>query len=375
MGLTGCYEDLADLVRVHNPDMVVLTETKLTQKGERKASYIRHVLRNHLLFLGSTGASNRMGERQGAAGVILAIRRDKVIDKVHDIPSHLRQYVKMVDIALTRQAASLTLVGVYAPSGDANTRTQIYQFIDQQAGHKNTIMVGDWNAVTHPQDRTGHTQLGEDKQHQRWIQAGHFQMSRNRTHTHHYAQGTGSSRIDDVLVTTDVTIDGTKVLPHGGNSDHYPLLGVVTPELPIATTRKSRLTRDAVTYVNAPETKDLPAVKQLACSIVHAHSDRLRQMQAMWDDDQGSTQHKIEKHYTTLADILECTTKAISGLTGTKKLHPPGKTGPKRSGGRRGTDRSADQDSREKSRNEASSKRVDEGRAGKKPCQTTGPLL
>ena len=108
MGLTGCYDDLHDLIATHNPDVVALTETKLTKQWENKTSYLRHILHNHVVFMGSHTQGQNHGERGGAAGVLLAVRKDKVVEHVHEVPTALRPYVKLVDIALTKGSAKLT---------------------------------------------------------------------------------------------------------------------------------------------------------------------------------------------------------------------------------------------------------------------------
>ena len=58
MGLTQCTEDLAELAIHYHPDVMVLTETKLTTARQHRISYIRRALKDYHLTCGSQPGFN-----------------------------------------------------------------------------------------------------------------------------------------------------------------------------------------------------------------------------------------------------------------------------------------------------------------------------
>ena len=64
MGLTTVKEQLTQLVSEHSPDVMVFTETKLTERTQRK-SWLRHALKDYWIQLAQAvtkACKNKLGK-------------------------------------------------------------------------------------------------------------------------------------------------------------------------------------------------------------------------------------------------------------------------------------------------------------------------
>ena len=78
MGLTTVREELEELLRRQDPDIIIMTETKLTEKTQRKC-WLNNILKTHWLqFSSCPHSSLSQGERQGSGGIAVAVRKSLV---------------------------------------------------------------------------------------------------------------------------------------------------------------------------------------------------------------------------------------------------------------------------------------------------------
>ena len=75
MGLTTVREELQQLLEDHDPDIVVLTESKLTERTQRKC-WLFGALKSHSLqFSSCQHLAPSCGLRRGSGGVAVAVRK------------------------------------------------------------------------------------------------------------------------------------------------------------------------------------------------------------------------------------------------------------------------------------------------------------
>ena len=78
MGLTTVKEVLEELLRWQDPDIIIMTETKLIEKTQRKY-WLNNILKTHWLrFSSCPHSSLSQGEREGSGGIALAVRKSLV---------------------------------------------------------------------------------------------------------------------------------------------------------------------------------------------------------------------------------------------------------------------------------------------------------
>ena len=74
MGLTTMKEELSQLVKEASPDVLVLTETKLTERTQRKC-WVRHVLNDYWVHYSSCIHKSHQTLREGSGGVAVAVKK------------------------------------------------------------------------------------------------------------------------------------------------------------------------------------------------------------------------------------------------------------------------------------------------------------
>ncbi len=219
-----------------DPDIIVLTETKIRKKSKQ---YINSRLRETY----RTFASHL--DKQ--AGVVLGIHNkydgQGTYVTQHTLPKHTKGYLTHVTI-YTSETQVLQVLAVYMPhdkeEGDSNTakRAQIYdtmQRILHKARELNqpVLMIGDWNAVTKPNQRHTGIMTPTDLQMLRFVSSNELTETNTDQHTRTIFKQTKeqtvkeSSKLDTALLMhpsnkpKKLRMD---VLPLEGKSDHNPIL-------------------------------------------------------------------------------------------------------------------------------------------------------
>ena len=78
MGLTTVSEKLEELLRRQDPDIIIMTETKLTEKTQRKC-WLKNILKTHWLqFSSCPHSSLSQGEIQASGGIAVAVLKSLV---------------------------------------------------------------------------------------------------------------------------------------------------------------------------------------------------------------------------------------------------------------------------------------------------------
>ncbi len=224
------------LTQEHSPDIIILTETKIRKKSKQ---YIDSRLRENY----RTFASHL--DKQ--AGVILGIHNkydgQGTYATQHTLPTYTKGYLTHVTIN-TSETHTLQIVAVYMPHNTAeetNTvclRSQIYNVLQQildKAKELNqpVIMVGDWNAVTKPNQRHTGLMTPLDMQMLRFASKNNLIETATDQHTRtmfKYNNGKltkESAKLDTALLMskTETTKKLNMVtLAMEGTSDHNPVL-------------------------------------------------------------------------------------------------------------------------------------------------------
>ena len=78
MGLTTVQEELQQLLVAEDPDVVVLTETKLTDRTQRKCCLSYNLAKYWIQFSSSQHWAQGSGTRQGSGGLAVLIRKTLV---------------------------------------------------------------------------------------------------------------------------------------------------------------------------------------------------------------------------------------------------------------------------------------------------------
>ena len=245
LGLTTIQDELAELLNEHDPDVVVLTETKLVEQQHAQRWISQNVFGGtYTLHCSSSLASKRRknrwnnyqcgdkGEgtmeehssgaqapqqRSGAGGVILALHNRWAIgSNVARRPYNNMEYMRGHAVEISVQppsCQSLHIAGVYMPF-DSNKRDLIYAALAREPEDKDlAIAAGDWNATLLPSDKGHETNTagsGPDEQHQKFVTNAklHHLRWQDTTHRPHtfmsHANPQCSSRIDDILVSSSL---------------------------------------------------------------------------------------------------------------------------------------------------------------------------
>ena len=214
-GLHSNLEDVLDVLQDHQPDVLVLTEAKLTRKACSQACK----------YLSGHGYVQRHSACQynPRAGVTLLINTsfaDLGTVETIDIPGDLGGYIKAVQLRM-EVSTPLTIVGVYMPTShpsDKLVRSQIYRRMkaltetanDKEEGRHNIIFAGDFNATLNKMDRASGNTNPMDNAHQTQIQEAKLytldpvQAGHPRDYT--WRKGSAeqlASRIDDMFTNNE----------------------------------------------------------------------------------------------------------------------------------------------------------------------------
>ena len=274
MGLTTINEELKSILLEHDPDVVMLTETKLLEETHQR-TWIKHAfLDQYALFCSSIPAACtklyrhnprkawEQANRAGSGGVILAVHQRWANGS--SIQRHVYEQSNGHIVGLDLQPPNMTpirMIGVYMPH-DMEKRRCMYQRVQEQL-HDGvfTIIGGDWNAALLPGDRgtrSAEHHLLVDSHHQDFVSASrlcHLPWDHSlphRRHTFHpHVVDQSSSRIDDILISAPLhglATDETHIQVTN-DSDHSPLLatldlrsiGLTPPPMKPTRQRQARL--------------------------------------------------------------------------------------------------------------------------------------
>ena len=243
-GLHTGLEDIQTILREHQPDILIVTETKLTKKGRSRISQ----------QLAGQGYRQRHSVRyqlKPQAGVTLLIK--KSFDELGDIsdistPDHLTGYMRGVQISLPG-CTPLDIVGVYMPTthpDDKHTRADIYDTAahlaenasDKSQGTHNLLIAGDFNATLTRSDRASGNYNSMDCFHREHIRKGKLysldppKLHRPRAYT--WRKGAAeqpASRIDDMFTNNKTVLKGatSRVWDMSGTDTDHDLLEICIP--------------------------------------------------------------------------------------------------------------------------------------------------
>ena len=252
MGMTTVLEDTALTVSEHTPDVMVYTETKLTEESRNQLD--KHLMTYKLYHsckaTNRTSKSGKERSRAGSAGVTIAVHTDLLtqhsVSLIRIQNPIAKGHCKAVKIQ-PPGSDCIIVWGVYVPH-DTTERRQVYDMLREEVPKATaqarssgckcvSIMAGDWNAALLEGDKA--TLDGQDTAHQELMSELHMQPTQSNLHhhrpaTHHpVADDTPASRIDDILMSHDLvpnTFPRTEVICGTGDSDHSALLARIPLE-------------------------------------------------------------------------------------------------------------------------------------------------
>ena len=239
MGLTTVGEEFEQLLRQHDPDIIILTETKLTDRTQRKCC-LNGILKTHWLqFSSSPHSSLSNGERQGSGGLAVAVRKSLVPHGCYErLPIQKQHRSHLLQVLLQPpNSTTVLLQAVYMPFDHA-TRASIYEAVKEACKGRHSIVAGDMNAALYTRDRNNTNMSALDKDHGVFmaqnVLAPTDSLHRPFSHTVRSLDSTRDiqrSRIDDILVTPGIKrhlpAPCTEVLQATDDSDHLPLLSTL----------------------------------------------------------------------------------------------------------------------------------------------------
>ena len=239
MGLTTVGDEFEQLLRQQDPDIIILTETKLTERTQKKCC-LNSILRTHWLqFSSSPHSSLSKGERQGSGGLAVAVRKSLVPYGCYErLPIQNQHRSHLLQVVLQPpNSATVLLQAVYMPFDHAG-RASIYEAIKEACKGRHSIVAGDMNAALGTHDRNNSSRSALDKQHEVFMAQNVLAQTDNShrpfSHTVRSLDSTRDiqrSRIDDILVTAGIKrhlpVPCTEVLQATDDSDHLPLLSTL----------------------------------------------------------------------------------------------------------------------------------------------------
>jgi exonuclease III len=277
-GLNGRTTELRELLHDKSPDVLVLTETRLSNRVARKQKWLDSLLLGYTWW--ATSEAQQHTSRPPQGGVLVAIKDSVACRSKAQRIDPQQGEGRLIHVTLTPpHSAPIGITGAYAPAArttEAITARErmhhtITEWINKDAqGLKSSpahasqnspvqLLLGDWNAVLHDADRTGEDHSRADTLHQQLAETLTLRALRDkqggREHTYvRAAQGQDtavSSRIDDILVNRPNTGHShAEVLRRGTTSDHEPLWAEIDmqtmglflptaekPDLPRSTTK------------------------------------------------------------------------------------------------------------------------------------------
>ena len=220
MGLTTIAHELCLTLQEEQPDIVILTETKLVRqqhcRGWVKAMFADVAGQNqYTLYCSSQNAtfdkSRRSTARTGSGGVLIAVHnRWQPSTTVNVMPHEKHPY--LVGHALgvsiqTPHGRPLDVYGVYMPF-DLAHRGQIYAFLEASTRSAYTIWAGDWNADLHRAQEMGSMVRAADRQHAHFVEGFtdlHVHSSPDHQPTHlPVASSCRASHLDHFLISSNL---------------------------------------------------------------------------------------------------------------------------------------------------------------------------
>ena len=250
MGLTAVQEDVQQLLsrKRHGSslDIIVLKETKLIPQQHGKM-WLKPQVEGWSTHLSSKCPPERAAtherNRSGSGGIIIASRNMGLgldFEEDTNVPECFSDHLAMINSS----RLNMRIVGVYMPCNDPQKRTELYDFLasitkDATTAKQEILVAGDWNAAWDSTDRASEQPSTVDQQHRSALK----QMELYPFQTVARAKTFGcmlhgkDSRIDDILVRGDITLDKTlpeDVLPIGKRSDNLPLMVSFPIQMPPA---------------------------------------------------------------------------------------------------------------------------------------------
>ena len=278
MGLTTVIDELRTMICEQDPDIVVLTETKL-HKYNCNSSIMKSILQGYTLFHSCKAAPNPLRVkrkfrtrrksglqtrketstdadhlgRDGTGGVTLAIKNCwcssgsvtllSSANKDEFLTSHC------VGIKLQPPHSDAVLIwGIYMPFVEQRRKQIQAHLLNEMQHAPYSIMAGDWNAALFQTDRPDYDNLHEescvnhndirDQTHAEFVQRANLSAidpprteisERTRTFRSNQRDSVGS-RIDDVLLSREMhSCKSHLSFPDSnGDSDHNPLLAEIS---------------------------------------------------------------------------------------------------------------------------------------------------
>ena len=215
------------------PEIIVLTETKLTSSSmKRMKGAISKDMNDYHLHHSSTPDTVEQTTR-GRGGVILLTHKHLGPTTKVEVQTTLAG--ALAHVTLDQPEGHIHIMGVYMPAEEPHVRQAAYEYLRAHTTAEKTYLLvgGDWNAATHPQDRSTGILSTMDTQHSnraRWAQLYPTnQDPQNRPHTYHSYQGqtlVHSSRIDDILMypkPQENALLTEECIQVGGTLDHHIL--------------------------------------------------------------------------------------------------------------------------------------------------------
>ena len=186
MGLTTVGEELKSIVLDREPDVVVLTETKLLEETHNRA-WVKGTLLNMYTIYGSSiratdsrrynnaqGQCRDRARRMGSGGVLMAIHQRWMNGTT--IMRHVYENCSGHLIGIDLKALDsppIRLIGVYMPH-DMPRRKEMYAALSSKVQEDMfKIVGGDWNAALLPGDRADQSALHHtcmDDHHKEFVQ-------------------------------------------------------------------------------------------------------------------------------------------------------------------------------------------------------------
>ena len=237
MGFTTVADELQLIIMEHEPDIIVLTETKFVKDQHGSASIRQPFMNKYKIFCSSVSASTRerkeirskddrqnLHQRSGSGGVLMAVHNRWQPEATAQVHAHYHDpYLVSHVLGVTLSTSSRSrceVFGVYMPA-DGKRRQQIYNYLKKHANYPNTILMGDWNADPH---RTPATTA--DQRHCQFL-ATHNNFGPCTQALATYCSSQASfSNLDHIILSKEISDHEhhLRLLDSTGSSDHFPLL-------------------------------------------------------------------------------------------------------------------------------------------------------
>ena len=296
-----------------DPDILVLTETKLTSNMHRNQTgkRIRHALLPFQLTMSSKPPRQPDGGALHAqAGVVLGVRHEIAAlcaPAYAPVPASLGGHISHITLHAPGQTRS-HFVGIYMPEV-RDTRVSIYQYLrkvaDRARANKEIMVVaGDWNAVLSTHDRMSGALDADDLLHQRMcneIGIRPLCPEPNRAHTYFkpWANTPCSSRIDDVLILSQEAHQGaTESMYEPGSSLDHKAIVVRCPAQALHLVRRPDPHGRVALPPTEPTLKYPVAAAQLAATRARIESEL------------------TPRHFTTRAAVTAAADQLVEALRG-----------------------------------------------------------